>query len=170
MSAFFFCAPVSAAQLRFKRRRRRPVCHARTKMRAEGKRQRRSSSREGVLLERASFSLFGPSGRTIMKPPPPPLCLPQSKTLKNKSLHPYSQVQISALGLQHDLDIVRPVVDVLGRDREREKLALPGTDVDKAFAPSERSLFPRPLLRVPPAPHRRGARSRRCDRCSGDRR
>lgn len=169
MSAFFFCAPVSAAQLRFKRRRRRPVCHARTKMRAEEKRQRRSSSREGVLLERASFSFFGPSGRTIMKPPPP-LCLPQSKTLKNKSLHPYSQVQISALGLQHDLDIVRPVVDVLGRDREREKLALPGTDVDKAFAPSERSLFPRPLLRVPPAPHRRGARSRRCDRCSGDRR
>lgn len=88
MSAFFFCAPVSAAQLRFKRRRRRPVCHARTKMRAEEKRQRRSSSREGVLLERASFSFFGPSGRTIMKPPRPLSAFHNQKLSKtNLSTH-----------------------------------------------------------------------------------
>ena len=90
-----------------------------------------------------------------------------SKTQNKKPLK-YSQVQVSAFGLQDDLDIVRPVVHVLGRDRKREKLALSRADIDKAFTPSERSLFSRPLLRVPPAPHRGGARSRRCDRCAGD--
>ena len=89
-------------------------------------------------------------------------------SIKNPKANLYSQVQVATFGLQHDLDIVGPVVHVLGRDRESEELALTRADIDKALAASERSFLSWTLLRVPPASHGGRSRSGCCDRCSGN--